>query len=72
MTLREFLDKYNVTLNEFSVETGVSASTLSRYAAGIRVPKPRVMERIVTATGGMVQPNDFYDAVARRSREKAA
>ena len=40
---------------------GVSHESASRYCKGRRIPAPDIMSRIVAATAGAVQPNDFYD-----------
>lgn len=61
MTLREYVDKNKVSLREFSEKIGVGYYTLQRYLAGTRFPGPIEFAAIYKATGGKVQPNDFYD-----------
>lgn len=43
---------------------GVSEVAIHRYISGTRIPRPETMAKIVAATGGAVQPNDFFDTEA--------
>lgn len=63
MTLADYLSQQAESGNRFAERIGVPAITVQRYLKG-RVPAPRVMEAIYTATNGAVQPNDFYRLVA--------
>ncbi|MCH7943268.1 MAG: glutamine synthetase [Proteobacteria bacterium] len=38
----------------------VSQASIGRYAAGNRVPRPAILRRIVAASDGAVQANDFF------------
>lgn len=60
MNLRTFLDQEKITLAGFAGEIKVSVAALHRYLGGERVPRSDVLERIANATGGAVQPNDFF------------
>ena len=62
MKLSEHMKANGLTLAAFAEMIGVSgAKAVHRYALGQRMPTPEVMRRIVAATDGAVQPNDFYD-----------
>jgi hypothetical protein len=62
MKLAQYLIDNDITFNEFAGSIGVANGTVvHRYASGKRIPEPAVMARIVEATNGQVQPNDFYD-----------
>lgn len=60
MKLAEFLANRDLTLEAFGALIEVSPSAVHRYVTGKRIPKPRTMERIKVATGGLVQAVDFY------------
>lgn len=61
MTLRAYLKAQGFTYEAFARRIGVAnATTVWRYANGKRLPRPAVMRRITEATGGAVQPQDFY------------
>ncbi len=47
-------------LLSFAKKIGVNRDTLYRYRIGTKMPSRQTMRRIVEATGGLVQPNDFY------------
>ena len=49
-----------LTLAEVAERVDVTEVTLSRYERGERIPAREIMPKIVEATGGAVQPNDFY------------
>lgn len=61
MKLKDYLDGQGVTYEAFAGLIGVTTKAAWRYAHGERVPRPAIMHRIVEATGGAVQPQDFYD-----------
>lgn len=60
MKLAEFLATTRTTHAAFATRIGVSQAAVSRYAAGLRVPEPEHMLRIVAETAGAVTANDFY------------
>ena len=45
--LKLYLDKTKCTGKELSAASGISASALSRYRSGKRVPEPEQMEKII-------------------------
>lgn len=59
MTLDEFLSSSETTEAAFARRIGVAQQAVNRYRRG-RIPERAIMRRIVEATGGAVQPNDFY------------
>lgn len=64
MDLRSYLSENKISLPTFAATIGVSVQAVHRYAAGKRMPRAGVLERIKEATADRVQPNDFHLAVA--------
>lgn len=64
MKLREYLDDRKIPANDFGGIVGVSSHAVLKWIRGERVPRPEIMEKIVKATSGVVQPNDFYGGAA--------
>lgn len=65
MQLASFLRESGISLNAFARQIGAkNARTVQRYTKHGRIPSSRMMQKIVTATEGKVQPNDFYSAAA--------
>ena len=64
MTLAEYLSEHGLSPAEFAKLIGVTDESVRRYAHGRRYPRPAIMRRIVTATGGAVGPQDFLDLPA--------
>ena len=60
MTLSEYLKRHDLAAARFAEKIGVTGESVRRYAAGERVPRPEIMNRIVEATDGTVQHRDFY------------
>lgn len=60
MKLREFLADSGQSLTGFAEKVGVSEVSMGRYAAGKRLPRPKILRRIVAASGGAVEANDFF------------
>ena len=60
MKLVEYLTVSGITLSNFAKSVGVSQASMSRYTAGNRVPRPAILRRIVAASDGAVQANDFF------------
>lgn len=58
--LGRYLSEQGITQAQFAEQIGVEQPTVARYVGG-RVPEPSVLRKIVEATGGAVQPNDFFD-----------
>lgn len=61
MTLSDYLETHDLNAAAFAKKIGVTTATIWRYARGHRIPRKAVMARIVEATGGAVQPQDFYE-----------
>lgn len=62
MHLRDWLSQEGIGFAEFARRINVSnATVVRRYAYGERTPERTVMPRIVEATNGAVQPNDFFE-----------
>ena len=74
MKLREYLDDRKFSADAFGGIVGVSGHAVLKWIRGERVPRPEIMEKIVKATRGTVQPNDFYGhgGVATPPSKKAA
>jgi len=61
MRLGDYLRQSGETASGFARRLGVkSPATVGRYVRGQRLPAAAIMGRIVLATAGAVQPNDFY------------
>ena len=64
MKLSDYLRDRDIDTASFAEAIGVSQAAVSRYANGLRFPRPKVMERIVKATRGKVTANDFMQSHA--------
>jgi transcriptional regulator with XRE-family HTH domain len=60
MDLRRYLDASDISVADFAETLGVTVQAVHRYCNGDRIPKRDVMDRILRATRGAVQPNDFF------------
>jgi hypothetical protein len=60
MTLGEYLTSKRVAPAEFAKQIGVTREAALMWLSAARIPRPKMMERIKTATGGAVTPNDFH------------
>lgn len=49
-----------------------SVQAIYKYMDGSRIPRPNEMVAIYRATGGLVEPNDFYDLPKLPKARKAA
>ena len=72
MNLGEYLKESGLSLSEFAEKVGVADASMSRYVAGKRVPKTNILRRIVEASGGRVQANDFFTGTAAETVVDAA
>lgn len=59
MKLKQWLDATQKTDIEFSAETGLNPSTISRIKREIQRPDWETMMNILGATDGCVAPNDY-------------
>jgi transcriptional regulator with XRE-family HTH domain len=72
MKLGAYLGERGETAVAFAARVGLSESSLSRIIAGKQRPAHGTIGRIVAATGGAVQPNDFFDLPSPAAGEGAA
>jgi hypothetical protein len=63
MKLADWLIANQVSDDDFAARIETSRQAVWRYKSG-RIPERETMVRIVRATGGLVQPNDFYGVEA--------
>lgn len=59
MTLARYLQRFNVSRDDFAALIGVNRITVWRWETGQTFPI-RHMAKITAATNGKVAPNDFY------------
>ena len=72
MKLRDYLIAERLTEAAFADLIGISQPSVNALCTG-SVPNPKTAAAIVTATGGLVTPNDFYGVepvVKRRDAPK--
>ncbi|WP_153005279.1 helix-turn-helix domain-containing protein [Aureimonas ureilytica] len=60
MTLIEYLRTNQIKQDVFALQIGVTQASVTRYANGLRIPRPKIMARIFQATRGQVSASDFY------------
>ncbi|AHE55522.1 hypothetical protein [Sphingomonas sanxanigenens] len=61
MKLSDYLAANSISYAEFARKIGAQhRRTVERYAKGARIPIGKMMAAIAIATGGQVQPNDFF------------
>ena len=65
MTLRKYLGESGLSQAALARRVGVSQSAIARYVAGIRCPRPAIMDAIARETQGLVQPRDLVDTWVR-------
>lgn len=58
--LSEYLVTKGMTYEQFAEIIGSTATSVYRYANGLRIPEPEMMCKIYEATNGFVPPNGFY------------
>ena len=61
MKLSAYLSDRQMSLAAFAGRIGTSKVSVYHYVHGLRWPRVDIMRRIVTATKGLVTPNDFLD-----------
>jgi glutamine synthetase len=61
MKLGTYLRAEGFSVREFAKSVNVTEAAMSRYVSGKRLPRLEIMQRIVEASGGGVQPNDFFE-----------
>lgn len=70
--LSSYLKERNLTVEQFGALIERSGATVSRIARGIQKPDSETMQRIIDATGGAVQPNDFFKLPESAATDTAA
>lgn len=60
MNLANYIKTSGRSPSDLAADIGVSTMALRYWISGKRIPRPDAMTRIVAATDGMVQPNDFF------------
>lgn len=61
MQLKEWINNNHISMREFAQKNQCNYEDVRRYCAGIVIPRPKVMQKIVKYTKGEVTPNDFYN-----------
>lgn len=65
MQLNAYLAANGLNFTQFARQLGTPhARTVERYAKGQSIPGKVMMRKIVAATSGAVQPNDFFAVTA--------
>lgn len=60
MRLSQYLENKGLNYKQFSEMLGVTETSVYRYAAGLRIPRPEQINSITQLTDGAVTANDFY------------
>jgi len=63
MKLADYLSQEGLNDAEFASQCGVDRSTIYRIRKEQTKPTPALMEEIAKQTGGLVQPNDYFDGL---------
>lgn len=72
MNLRPYLDENKISPAEFAKTIKVEPASVHRYLTGERIPRLEILERIVRATNGTVQANDFFASAQARQASAVA
>ena len=64
MNLTQYLEKHNITHDEFAALIGKHRTSVSRFCSGDRKPDLETLEAIHRATKGKVKAEDFFRASA--------
>lgn len=59
MKFKDFLKKYRISYRKFAKLSGISASTLCKYANNQRKPSTLIIEEISEITAGKVKYEDW-------------
>lgn len=60
MQFKEWIEKSGKNQEIVARELGFTQADISRYCAGVVIPRPDRMAKIAEYTNDEVQPNDFY------------
>lgn len=66
MTLRDYLTKYRITVEEFAVRCKLSGASVWHYFAGRRKPTQKTAERIEKVSDGLVTVFEMRGKDARK------
>jgi len=69
MRLQDYLEREGLSASDFAARIGRAVSTVTRIAKGETTPEAETVAKIVAATGGAVQPNDLFFAVAQSTAD---
>jgi transcriptional regulator with XRE-family HTH domain len=72
MTLSEYLEKYNKTLEWFAKELGTSKGYVHDLRIGRRVPSLAMIKRIQDVTKNKVKAKDWIQAPTASSKAKSS
>lgn len=61
MKLDHYLATSGVSQEDVASSIGTTQATVSRYINGKRFPSRLMVQRIAVATGGAVQPQDWFN-----------
>ncbi|MEZ5691164.1 MAG: helix-turn-helix transcriptional regulator [Rickettsiales bacterium] len=60
MTLLEYINHKKITQAAFARYIGESPQNIERYVNGKRLPRKKTIDKIISATDGLVSYHDFY------------
>lgn len=60
MRLKDWMTSQNIGVPALAELVGATRQAVDGWARGRHIPRPDMMRRLVQATGGAVQPQDFY------------
>lgn len=63
MKLSDYLTREQLSDADFAVRVNCDRSTIYRVRKGQTKPSPQLMEAVARETGGLVQPNDYFDGL---------
>lgn len=64
MDILSYCRNAGISINIFAKICGINNRRMQNYALGRDRPGPRVMGRIITASGGLITPEDFSESGA--------
>lgn len=67
MKLRAWLNSQGITAEQFALTVDASVHAVNAWCQGSRRPSKSKMPLVIKATGGAVQPNDFFGVGAAES-----
>jgi hypothetical protein len=70
MKLENYLEEHEISTDRFAEMINVSnRMTVHRYLKGQRIPRPAIMNRILSATNGNVGPQDFFTSLKKKKNK---